>query len=471
MGKAAYSMIEEEDRCLHHMNYVLSKLGVDIPHSSSREQTLKLISQTQSTLDGISDSTLLSYHTLSDYKKVMAMKFLAKLEHSIQQTNTSLQPLVTIKIIQLTIEHGMSPMSAIGFAYFGGMLAELGDLRGGHRYSQLTKALLEKYQCNEIAGEVFFLSTELLSYIEPLQVTNEYRIQGQAAAMTAGDIHWACMNKLMFTCTLLWQGANLSGVREAFTNAGYFAKEHDHRTSLYYMFTFQRSISTLIESLIENQNPYQLVIFYFHKMFISLVFNNYDEMKHNAEKFLEFRMPSWFLLSGHAVHAFIGGLVSFRIFRETRDPLWAQRGVQFKERIRTWKDQGSLWNFENKIFLLEAEEFFSNGNVEKAKVCYENAVLSARAHKFVHEEALANELAGIFYLDIGNRPMAFKNFTDAHGAYFKWGACAKVATLFAYMQDTFWGVVPSTSAIVEERSDVSQSSSLMTDTLKRRPSL
>eukprot|EP00804_Cyclotella_cryptica_P024015 CCRYP_020056-RA/>CCRYP_020056-RA protein AED:0.21 eAED:0.21 QI:0/1/0.88/1/0.37/0.33/9/2200/1156 len=225
---------------------VLSKLGVDIPHSSSREQTLKLISQTQSTLDGISDSTLLSYHTLSDYKKVMAMKFLAKLEHSIQQTNTSLQPLVTIKIIQLTIEHGMSPMSAIGFAYFGGMLAELGDLRGGHRYSQLTKALLEKYQCNEIAGEVFFLSTELLSYIEPLQVTNEYRIQGQAAAMTAGDIHWACMNKLMFTCTLLWQGANLSGVREAFTNAGYFAKEHDHRTSLYYMFTFQRSISTLI---------------------------------------------------------------------------------------------------------------------------------------------------------------------------------------------------------------------------------
>jgi hypothetical protein len=59
-------------------------------------------------------------------------------------------------------------------------------------------------------------------------------------------------------------------------------------------------------------------------------------MKQSAEKFFEYRMTSWHLLSGHAIHAFIGGLVSFRIFRETGDPVWANRGKHFKGRIASW---------------------------------------------------------------------------------------------------------------------------------------
>lgn len=197
----------------------LSQLGVEIPCSISREVTRTLIMETKSMLDGISDDTLLNYHLLSDYKKVMAIKFLAKLEGSVNQTNPSLQPFITMKIIQLTIENGMSPMSAIGFAYFGGMIAELCDIRSGYRYTKLAKALLDKNVCNEIAGEVLFLSSELLSYIEPLPVTNEYRSQGESVAMAAGDIHWARMNKIGFTGTLMWSGAKLSRVKEALINA------------------------------------------------------------------------------------------------------------------------------------------------------------------------------------------------------------------------------------------------------------
>jgi ATP-dependent RNA helicase DDX31/DBP7 len=148
-------------------------------------------------------------------------------------------------------------------------------------------------------------------------------------------------------------------------------------------------------------------------------------------------MPSWNLLSGHAVHAFIGGLASFRIYCETRDPLWAERAEHFRQRIKTWKDQGCLWNFENKNFLLDAENYYSNGNMELAQVSYDNAISSARQHKFLHEEALAYELAAIFYLNTGSKLVAFKYFTSAHGKYIEWGAFAKVRTLYAYVQETF----------------------------------
>lgn len=206
-------------------------------------------------------------------------------------------------------------------------------------------------------------------------------------------------------------------------------------------------------------------------MFIFLILNNYDEMKDSTEKFFEFSMPSWNLLSGHAAHAYIGGLASFRIFRKTKNPLWAQRAAKSKERMHTWKVQGSSWNFESKSFLLDAEESYSNGCVERAQELYDSSISSAREHNFVHEEALANEQAANFYLDIGNKSMALKYFTGAYGAYSNWGACAKATALYAYIQEKFASEVPLTVVNVVEGSNGLHSRSMITGTPKRRHSL
>jgi predicted ATPase len=217
MSSLTHSMISESVE--FGLQVLSTQLDVDIPRSASREDTLKLIIQTKSMLHEISEETLLSYHVVTDVKKVMALKFLAKLESSCLQVNTALVPFVTMKIVELTIEHGLSPMSAIGFTYFGGMIAEIGNIRDGYRYTKLAKALLDKNPSNEIAGEVIYQSAELLAYMEPLQAVNEYRIPGQATAMAAGDVHSACMNEFLSTCPMLWSGVILSGVKEALVNA------------------------------------------------------------------------------------------------------------------------------------------------------------------------------------------------------------------------------------------------------------
>jgi hypothetical protein len=110
-------------------------------------------------------------------------------------------------------------MSPIGFAYFGGMIADLGDLRGGYRFTKLAKALLDKYQSNEIAGEVMWVTSDTLSYIEPLKAIKEYRSRGQKMAMAAGDIHCACINKLLGLADLLWSGVALSEMKAVIASA------------------------------------------------------------------------------------------------------------------------------------------------------------------------------------------------------------------------------------------------------------
>ena len=218
MSALTYSKVSES---VQYGFTVLRQLNIDIPDSASQESTMRLIFQTKSSLSEIADETILSYHSMSDFRKVMAMKFLAELGNALQQVNPDLQPFVTITMVQLTIEHGLSPMSSVGFAYFGGMVGALGDIRGGYRYTKLAKLLLDKTQSNEVAGSVICITTEVLSYVQPQQTAIEYRLQGERIALAAGDVHWACMNKLMYTASLPWCGAKLSAAKKAFVEAGH----------------------------------------------------------------------------------------------------------------------------------------------------------------------------------------------------------------------------------------------------------
>jgi len=51
----------------------------------------------------------------------------------------------------------------------------------------------------------------------------------------------------------------------------------------------------------------------------------------------------------------------------------------------------------------------------------------------VNEEALANELAGHFYLETGRRNRSVHYFSQAFEKYNEWGAVAKANTLTQYI--------------------------------------
>jgi hypothetical protein len=51
----------------------------------------------------------------------------------------------------------------------------------------------------------------------------------------------------------------------------------------------------------------------------------------------------------------------------------------------------------------------------------------------VNEEALANELAGYFYLDTGRSDESVHYFSQAEEKYREWGAVAEASTLGKYL--------------------------------------
>ena len=64
-----------------------------------------------------------------------------------------------------------------------------------------------------------------------------------------------------------------------------------------------------------------------------------------------------------------------------------------------------------------------------AQELYEKAIRSARKYGFVHNEAVANELAGCFYAARGFEKIATTYLRDAWYCYLRWGADGKVRQL------------------------------------------
>src|SRR5208282_1380591 len=86
-------------------------------------------------------------------------------------------------------------------------------------------------------------------------------------------------------------------------------------------------------------------------------------------------------------------------------------------------------NFENRAALVGAEIARLEGRELDAERLYEHAIRSARANGFIHNEALANELASRFYSARGFEKIARVYLQDARHGYLRWGADGKVRQL------------------------------------------
>ena len=88
-------------------------------------------------------------------------------------------------------------------------------------------------------------------------------------------------------------------------------------------------------------------------------------------------------------------------------------------------------NFENRHALIGAEMARIEGRTQDAEHLYEDAISSARANSFLHNEALANEHAARFYTARGFGMIANAYLRNARDCYRDWGAAGKVMQLEA----------------------------------------
>mmetsp|Transcript_11076 Transcript_11076/g.24015 ORF Transcript_11076/g.24015 Transcript_11076/m.24015 type:complete len:244 (+) Transcript_11076:1567-2298(+) len=130
---------------------------------------------------------------------------------------------------------------------------------------------------------------------------------------------------------------------------------------------------------------------------------------------------------------FFEGISALCLARDTKQKSWRQIGEESAKTMSQLVDY-SAWNFENKLSLLQAELHYLNQRNTMAELAYQASISSAHAHRFFHEEAMAQEMYGIYLIENKMVDKGIVELETAMGKYESWGAARKVDYLKDFIE-------------------------------------
>ncbi|HEY9798691.1 MAG TPA: PAS domain S-box protein [Leptolyngbyaceae cyanobacterium] len=160
------------------------------------------------------------------------------------------------------------------------------------------------------------------------------------------------------------------------------------------------------------------------------LFGDLTEAIANAEKAEKYLDGVTALLVFPIFHLYdsLARLAALADVEKSEQDAWIKKIADNHLKMKTWAHHAPM-NYLHKFYIVEAERFRFLGSYIEAMDYYDRAIDGAAENGYIQEEALANELAGVFYLSLGREKIAKTYMQEARQCYRKWGAMAKVKDL------------------------------------------
>jgi len=448
-----YTTLDQSSRAIAvGLNY-LRQLDIDwSPHPTeveARREYERIWSQLGSrTIEALVDLPL-----TSDPTSLATLEFLTKIAPPAFYTDANLLGLVVCRAVNLSIERGNSDASCAAYAFLG-MIAgpHFGDYQAAYRFGRLGYDLVEGRGLTRFQARVYNdFGNLVMPWTRHVRAGRDLVRRTFDAANAIGDLTYAsyCGNQL--NTNLLMAGDPLAEVEReaerglAFAQRARFGLVIERIVSQLGLIRTLRGLTRTFGSFDEAQfdelqverrlaaNPDLALAEFFYwtrklqARFFAGDYASATEASSRAQRLL------WVAVAQleTAEYHFYGALSQ----AASCDSAAAGERQRHLDAVVAHHKQLQLWavncpdNFENRAALVGAELARIEGRELDAERLYEQAIRSARAYGFIHNEALANELASRFYAARGFEKIARLYLQDASYGYLRWGADGKVRQL------------------------------------------
>jgi predicted ATPase/serine phosphatase RsbU (regulator of sigma subunit)/tRNA A-37 threonylcarbamoyl transferase component Bud32 len=355
-------------------------------------------------------------------------------------------------MIELSIQYGNSLVSTYAYSTYASLISWLiPDIDSAYKLSQISLQLLDKFNGKEILSKVFVnncISTQHQK--EPLATTIEPLLQAINNGLEVGDIEYACHAADYYCSHLFFKGEHLDYVQERQKQYRDVTAKLSQEHQLYLIKIIGQLVANLMERtdnkllLIGNllneeetiaylqsiNNTIALFRVFFAKTMLCYLFKDYATAIEHGITGVNYStmLHSNFSFSEHIFYYSLALLAEYFQETEEKQQQYLKQVEENQEKMKYWASHCPV-NYQHKDDLVEAEKARVLGQVFSAMEYYDLAIDGAKENGYVQHEALANELAGEFYLALGRKKVARAYLIDAYYAYIRWGAKAKVKDL------------------------------------------
>ncbi len=432
---------------------MLELLGIKLKAFPEEDELIAEMNQVKPLVASREVESLIDLPEMQDPEKIAAMVFLKECLPIAYCLGSRLALISGIKMIELSLTHGNSPHSSVGYVYYSFTLGAVAqDFETAYKFGTLALRLNdEKYQIKPYESLILNLWGGLVSHFaEHLDRSKEHLIRGYHSGVENGSYQWAGYTAANFLLMCFWGNNSLKETLEKIDKITPGLKKIDPNMVQYY-YAIKATIYNLIEpvedwnvldeslwpnakdilkSCLEKNDLLTLFVEVICKLSLANWYSDYEKAinyANSAEQYL-ISAPGIFLNTAFHFHQCLALSVGY-------DYADGEKQAQYVEKIKSNLEKVKLWSkhspstYLHQSRLIEAELARITGNTLEAQDLYDQAISSARENKFLQNEALASELAAKFWLSKGKEKIAQVYMTEAHYGYQQWGAKGKVKDL------------------------------------------
>ncbi|WP_437669404.1 AAA family ATPase [Sorangium sp. So ce131] len=440
------------DHCVAVGLVCLSLLGIEIqPHPTDAE-VLEELARLRDALREHTAEQILAQPRMTEPSIITAMSVMAVMYASSFYTDPNLNDLLVCHMVRLSLRHGNANASGIGYASLGKALCvRLNAYRDGDRIGKVGYDLTEALGAVEYKPQVTNMLASVISvWTRHVDAYVSYSRVGIQASNDVGNLTWGSFNYLQLALAQIVRGDPLEETYKVTVSAVDFATKAkimfivDAVTSMQRFAQalqgFTRQLGTLsgddfdeqafAERLEKESFPSVRLVLYVMKTAQHLLSGDYEAAAAAADA-AERNISGGNGMILSAEHEYYAALA--RASYAALAPEEAQAALRaslasHEQRLGVWAES-CPGNFAGKHALVSAEIARVEGRHLDAAALYDRAIVAFRESRFIHQEAIASELAARFYLDRGYTGLPGLYLREAVAAYSRWGASAKVRQL------------------------------------------
>lgn len=474
-----YTLKANYEQAIQVGRKALAILEIELPEVDLTQALESELDQANQNLGERVILTLLDAPTMTLPDKKLAIKLLASLEPTAYLSNQELWTVIIVKGVNLSLVYGHVPESCSSYSAYGQVLGVvLGDYQQGYEFGILSLRLSEKFNnLTQKCKACFFLANILNNWVQHLNLSTAINNDGYQAGLDSGELQYTGYILMYKLINAFYQGENLGHILSELARFLHFNERTNNSLAVDTIKGFKLTIIALTganhhQGLIESEklqeqpyldfcqlhnNFFALCIYQVLKLQVLYLFGGIEKAlkwardAHKMFNFISGQLPL-------AEHNFYYSLSLLSAAAGTNTQLsttdWQQIEINL-EQMKTWADNCPE-NFLHKYLLMKAEIARVSNQSLAAMEYYDLAISLAKEHGYVQEEALANELAGQFYLDLDKEKIAQVYLIEAYYSYARWGATAKVQEFeqrYVSYLAPIWSRQPSDGLVTETATD------------------
>jgi PAS domain S-box-containing protein len=445
LGIDVYMTLGQIDRAVAIDLDYLRRLGIDWPLHPTEEQVRSEYERIWSQLGSRAVGEAIDLPLMSDPTSIATLDVLTKASAAAVFTDANLYALVICRAVSLSIERGNNDGSCMSYVLIGIISGHrFGDYKKGFRFGQLGYDLVEKHGLKRFQAATYgTFALTIMPWMKHLSDCCNAMRQSFEIANRTGDLQYAGYSRMGLNTLLCAAGVPLVEVQSEaeygldFARKAKFGLATDAITMQIAHIRTLRGLTTKFGSLDHaafernlNNQPTMVQGWYWVRKLQAFFFAGDFALAIEASlkvRPLLLTPPTLELAEYEFYSALTRAACCDSAAADLRGEHFDALGTHYKK-LQIWAENCPE-NFENRAALVGAEIARLEGRELDAERLYEQAIRAARANGFVHNEALAYEVAARFYVARGLEDFAEIYLVKARDGYRRWGADGKVRQL------------------------------------------